>query len=73
MKYLGILITSDLRWNDHISKIVGLAILAIGYILFKEYLEIALKLSKKLAIQLWLVLFWNIVPQYGAPIWSLRF
>ena len=25
VKYLGILITSDLRWNDHISKIVGLA------------------------------------------------
>ena len=25
VKYLGILITSDLWWNDHISKIVGLA------------------------------------------------
>ena len=25
VKYLCILITSDLRWNDHISKIVGLA------------------------------------------------
>ena len=25
VKYLGILITSNLRWNDHISKIVGLA------------------------------------------------
>ena len=25
MKYLGNLTTSDLRWNDHISKMVGLA------------------------------------------------
>ena len=50
VKYLGILITSDLWWNDHISKIVGLA--SIGYTLFKEYSEIALKLLKKLAILL---------------------
>ena len=48
MKYLGILITSDFRWNDHISKIVGLASHRLRFVKSGSYQHPNLFVSKRL-------------------------
>ena len=62
-KYLGITITSDLNWKEHIEGIVGKA--TKGRVSLAEYFEGAIELLKRLPTLRLSVLYWSIAAQCG--------
>ena len=65
IKYLGVTITNDLKWNTHVSNICTEANRTLGF-LRRNLAECPLDVRSRLTKD-WYVQSWSMVVQFGTP------
>ena len=70
-KYLGITITENMDWGQHISDISSKATKTLGFL--RRNLAFAPRSTKELHTKLWYTINWSMQPPFGAHIVKLRF
>ena len=70
-KYLGITITENMDWGQHISDISSLANKTLCFL--RRNLAFTPRSTKEVAYKIWYALNWSMQPPFGALIVKLRF
>ena len=65
IKYLGVTITNDLKWNTHVSNICTKANRTLGFL--RRNLSACPQDVKELAYKDWCAQSWSMVVQFGTP------
>ena len=66
IKYLGVTITSDLRWNTHVSNVCTKANRTLGFLRRNLY-SCPQEVKRQLLIKDWCAQSWVMAVRFGAP------